>query len=107
MVPLFEKYGVSLVLAGNSHNYERSVPLVRGTPDPSGITYVVTGAGGNGFNKFRAPQPESTAFREDAYYEYIKVSVSRAAVRVEAIRADTGAVFDSTTLRLSSRGQKR
>ena len=30
----------------------------------AGITYVVSGAGGNGFNKFRAPQPESTAFRK-------------------------------------------
>ena len=89
MVPLFEKYGVSLVLGGNSHNYERSIPLIHGAPDPAGITYVVSGAGGNGFNKFRAPQPESTVFREDSYYEYVQVSVSPAAIRVEAIRSDT------------------
>ena len=107
IVPLLERYDVSLVLGGNSHNYERSVPLTRGRSDPSGITYVVTGAGGNGFNRFRAVQPESTAFREDSYYEHVKVSVSPTAVRVEAIRADTAAVFDSTTMTLSDRGQKR
>lgn len=36
-VPLFEKYGVTLVLAGHDHDYQRSVPI-------NGITYVVSGA---------------------------------------------------------------
>ncbi len=36
--PLFERYGVQLVLSGHDHDYQRSVPL-------GGVTYVVSGAG--------------------------------------------------------------
>jgi 3',5'-cyclic AMP phosphodiesterase CpdA len=35
-VPLFERYGVQLVLSGHDHDYQRSVPI-------NGVTYVVTG----------------------------------------------------------------
>jgi hypothetical protein len=37
--PLFQKYGVSLVLSGHDHFYERSTPQ-------QGITYFVVGSGG-------------------------------------------------------------
>ena len=36
--PVFERYGVDLVLAGHDHDYQRSIPI-------NGVTYVVTGAG--------------------------------------------------------------
>jgi 3',5'-cyclic AMP phosphodiesterase CpdA len=36
--PLFERYGVQLVLSGHDHDYQRSVPI-------NGVTYVVSGAG--------------------------------------------------------------
>lgn len=36
-VPLFETYGVDLVLAGHDHDYQRSNPI-------GGVTYVVSGA---------------------------------------------------------------
>lgn len=36
-VPLFEEYGVTLVLAGHDHDYQRTVPI-------NGVTYVVSGA---------------------------------------------------------------
>jgi 3',5'-cyclic AMP phosphodiesterase CpdA len=36
-VPLFERYGVQLVLSGHDHDYQRSTPI-------NGVTYVVTGA---------------------------------------------------------------
>lgn len=35
--PIFEQYGVQLVLAGHDHDYQRSVPI-------NGSTYVVSGA---------------------------------------------------------------
>jgi hypothetical protein len=35
--PLFERYGVQLVLAGHDHDYQRSVPI-------NGVTYIVSGA---------------------------------------------------------------
>jgi len=37
-VPVFERYGVDVVLAGHDHDYQRSVPI-------GGVTYVVSGAG--------------------------------------------------------------
>lgn len=36
-VPLFEEFGVDLVLSGHDHDYQRSTPM-------NGITYVVSGA---------------------------------------------------------------
>jgi hypothetical protein len=98
LVPLFQQQRVSLVLSGNSHNYERSKPLIGGVPASGGITYVVTGAGGNGINKFTIPAPAWSAFREDAYFEYLHIAVSPATLRLDAVRADTNAVFDSATV---------
>ncbi len=38
LVPLFERYGVQLVLSGDDHNYQRFEPS-------NGVTYIVDGAG--------------------------------------------------------------
>jgi fibronectin type 3 domain-containing protein len=101
LVPLFQIGRVGLVLSGNSHNYERTVPLINGEPAPKGgITYVVSGGGGNSFNNFTTTQPPRTAFREDTYYEFVKVTVSPTSLAVEAVAADTNAVVDSTTIQL-------
>jgi len=43
--PIFEKYGVDLVLNGHDHNYERSFPIVSKSGKKP-ITYVVCGNGG-------------------------------------------------------------
>ncbi len=47
--PLFERYGVDLVLAGHDHHYERTLPLSDGLPVDAGCgpVYVVTGGGGS------------------------------------------------------------
>ncbi|MGB2997632.1 MAG: metallophosphoesterase family protein [Phycisphaerae bacterium] len=46
-LPLFEKYGVDVVLTGHSHVYERFVPLRRaGDPGAQPITFITTGGGG-------------------------------------------------------------
>ena len=103
LVPLFQSEHVNLVLSGNSHNYERTYPLVNGTPTAGGITYVVSGAGGNGFNAFSGTAPAYSAFRESSYYEYAKVTVSPSALTVNAIQASTNSVFDTTTITNSGR----
>lgn len=99
LVPLFQTQHVQLVLSGNTHNYERTLPLLNGTPvTTGGVTYVVSGGGGNGFNPFQLAQPGYTAFREAGYYEFVKVTVSPDQIVVDAVRADTNAVMDSTTI---------
>ena len=98
LVPLFQAQHVNLVLSGNSHNYERTLPMTDGAAATGGITYVVSGGGGNGFNAFTIPAPAYSAFREATYYEYVKVTVSPTSLQVDAIRADTNAVFDTTTI---------
>jgi hypothetical protein len=98
LVPLFQQQRVSLVLSGNSHNYERTQPLIDGAITGGGITYFVTGGGGNSFNKFTIPPPAWSAFREDTYYEYLRIGVTPGAMQIDAVRADTNAVFDSATI---------
>jgi len=94
---------VSLVLSGNSHNYERTLPLISGVPvTKGGIVYVVSGAGGNGFNTFSTTAPAYTAYREDDNYEFVKVTVTPSALQIDALSAEDGAVFDSTTVASSS-----
>ena len=103
LVPLFQTQRVALVLSGNSHNYERTHPLINSEPvDTGGVTYVVSGAGGNGFNEFTMPAPAYSAFRADSHYEFLKVTVSPTALQVDAITGDTYTVFDSTTIDAST-----
>jgi len=40
----------------------------------NGITYIVTGTGGNTFNKFTIAQPTWIAFREDTTHEHVRVT---------------------------------
>lgn len=48
LVPLFDLFGVDLVVAGHDHHYERSRPLRFGEVDEDtpGTVYLVTGGGG-------------------------------------------------------------
>ena len=102
LVPLFQEQDVDLVMSGNTHNYERSHPLINGAPAAGGVTYLVTGAGGNGFNAFKLAQPSWSAFREDTFYQYTRLTVSSSELKLDGIRADSGAVFDSVTMTRSS-----
>ena len=98
LVPLFQAQGVQLVLSGNSHNYERSKPLIDGAPVIGGITYMVSGNGGNAFNPFTIPQPSWSAFRDDTHYGYLKISVSAAALVINEVSALDGSTLDTTTI---------
>ncbi len=100
MVPLFQNFRVSLVLSGNSHNYERTFPLIDGRPVPGdGVTYIVTGAGGNLFTRFAAPVPAYSAFREDTSYEFVKVTVGPKELVAQAVSDDGRTIIDRTTIK--------
>lgn len=64
-VPVFEEYGVDLVLQGHNHEYSRSYPLMDGQkvgngegaiPCRTGIVYVVTHTAGQKFNEKKEEQ---------------------------------------------------
>ena len=87
--PLFETYGVQLVLAGHEHNYERTKPI-------SGVTYVVTGGGGR---SSRAVGTSSfTAFSEEVLH-FVYVEIDSDTLLLHAIDG-VGREFDSTLIEL-------
>jgi chitodextrinase len=98
LVPLLQAEKVQLVLSGHSHNYERTFPLINSQPTPGGVTYIVTGAGGNSFNPFTIPEPSWSAFREDTRYEYVRVTVSRTLLLLQTISASDGTIIDSDSI---------
>jgi hypothetical protein len=62
-VPLYDEYGVDLVVNGHDHVYQRSKPLAGGDASEAGTTYVVSGAGGDGRYSFEEGHPEWEAAR--------------------------------------------
>ena len=54
LVPLFERFGVDLVVSGHNHNYQRSIV--------NGITYIVTGGAGAELDFIDGPDPDTEAF---------------------------------------------
>jgi acid phosphatase type 7 len=98
--PLFEQYGVDLVLTGHDHNYERSKPM-RGdgvaASGTRGLTYVVVGSGGASLRAFPGSQPSWTAYRNNTDVGYLEVSVSGGTLSARFFNA-AGLVKDSFTL---------
>jgi predicted MPP superfamily phosphohydrolase len=97
LVPIFEAYGVDLVLAGHNHNYERTYPLRNGTVstlEEGGIVYVVTGGGGR--TLYPVPGDWFTAARAIAYH-FVQGHVTECALQLAAIDQE-GAVIDQALL---------
>ncbi|WP_242346902.1 purple acid phosphatase family protein [Anaeromyxobacter terrae] len=92
--PVFEKYGVDLVLNGHDHDYERSQPMVGGQRAEGGVTYVVTG--GAGAPLYTAGTSAFTAFSR-ATHHFVEVDVTANTLTLEARDVD-GNVFDTLTL---------
>ena len=101
-LPVFEKYGVDVVVAGHSHLYERFVPLFRKGPAATGapprpITFITAGGGGAPLVKVSAgPKPAILAKTERAYH-YCVFTVDAETLRVEVLGAD-GAKIDALTI---------
>jgi 3',5'-cyclic AMP phosphodiesterase CpdA len=84
LAPIFERFGVQLVLAGHDHHYERTVPL-------NGVTYFVTGGGGRGV---RPTATSSFTAYSEAVIHFLLVEVEPHELRVHAIDG-TGREFDA------------
>ena len=98
--PLFEQYGVDLVLNGHDHNYERTKVMKGDAVAASGargIPYVVVGSGGATLRTFPGSSPSWSAFRDNTNVGYLDVVVDGGALTAKFITS-AGAVRDSLTL---------
>jgi 3',5'-cyclic AMP phosphodiesterase CpdA len=82
-VPLFERYGVDLVINGHAHGYERTVPI-------NGVTYIVTGGGGAPL--YPVGRNERTVL-SSATYEFVSVDVTANAMGLKTLD-EAGDVID-------------
>ncbi|HUT20099.1 MAG TPA: metallophosphoesterase [Anaerolineae bacterium] len=69
LVPLFERYGVDVVLMGHQHSYERIVV--------DGITYVITAGGGAPLYSLDEPEPGSQVAVRAHHFLLIDLDPSR------------------------------
>lgn len=97
LVPIFEQYGVDLVLNGHDHFYSRSLPLLGGqvtTTAQGGIVYVVTGSGDANTARCRGSAWVAVQYCATGAGLYSRVSISGNRITVEAVD-ETGAIVDS------------
>jgi len=101
--PIFEKYGVDLVLTGHDHNYERSKPMqgddVAGA-GKTGIPYLVVGGGGASLRPFASSKPAWSVIRDDKAYGFLDVKVVDGTLTAQMVEKG-GKVLDSFVLRKS------
>ncbi|WP_163996848.1 metallophosphoesterase [Pyxidicoccus caerfyrddinensis] len=98
--PIFEKYGVDLVLTGHDHNYERSKPMQGDAVAAAGkgIPYLVVGGGGASLRPFATSRPDWSLIRDDQAHGFLDVNVVDGTLTANLIKTD-GKVLDSFTLR--------
>lgn len=97
LMPLFEMYGVDLVLNGHDHIYERSFK--------DGVYYVVTGGGGAPLYKINSVENEYQQIAASVYH-YTTLDVDREAIRLTAIDID-GEIFDWVKIPVSPKSLER
>lgn len=86
-VPLFERHGVQLVIAGHDHDYERTESI-------NGVTYLVIGSSGRGT---RAVGESSFTAYSESVAHFASVAITAGTMSVHAIDA-TGKDFDAVTI---------
>jgi predicted phosphodiesterase len=82
--PLFEAYGVDLVICGHDHNYERTKPMKAFNQSPGfpGLVHIVTGGGGAALRPVNATPNTAVAI---SVHHYMKFKVQGDWVHAEAI----------------------
>ncbi len=96
-VPLFEQYGVDLVLESDGHALKRTVPILKDAPDPAGVVYV--GEGGLGVRQ-REPDArrwylQSPGMAMSAHHVQI-ITITPEGLTYEAVLED-GTIADTYT----------
>jgi hypothetical protein len=116
LVPIFQQYDVDIVLAGDQHIYERSMPWAK-TSDPAdlgtatpidqgGILYVITGGGGAGLGNVqtgtnRGPWSQPPGGAMFKAYHATRIAINGAVLTLEAYEEVNGTLanpFDTFTI---------
>ncbi|MFC1474678.1 metallophosphoesterase [bacterium] len=87
LVPLLEKYGMDIVFAGHTHDYERGQ-----YPKPDGPYYIITGGGGSSLDDQKTKEWEQIEFYAFKYH-FSKVTIDGPRLLFEAIDRN-GKIFD-------------
>lgn len=75
--PVFERYGVQLVLSGHEHDYQRSVPI-------DGVVYVVTG----GVARTRRTGEDDFTAVSFSWHHFVDLSVFEDRLLIRAVNQD-------------------
>jgi hypothetical protein len=106
--PLYERYGVDLVLQGHDHAYGRGANLAEGATvgnQGAGPVYVVSIAGPKMYRVAGGARQALTRVGEDAQlYQVVRVEESR--LRFES-RTVTGTLYDAFDVERLRDGRKR
>jgi Icc-related predicted phosphoesterase len=86
--PLFERYGVQLVLSGHDHDYQRSVPI-------DGVTYVVTG-GAAGTRRTGEADFTAVSF---SWHHFVELAVFPDRLVLRAVNQDFRVADDAVIVR--------
>lgn len=99
-VPILERHGVQLVLAGHEHNYQRTKTMRGGVPVAAGMGTVYMTSGGGGGGLHLAPMAGNDFLeRAEMIYHYLRVEVDASQIVIHAIDKD-GREFDRAVLTL-------
>ena len=102
LVPIFQEFGVDLVLEGHNHLYERTWPTKDGVPTqmdydhPTAPVYVTSGGAGNWLYDFALPAAPWTAYREKID-QHVVLTLEDGTLKVESITG-AGVVHDTFTI---------
>ena len=104
LVPIFEEYGVNLVLNGHDHIYQRSKPLRGGqvtTVEEGGIVYIVSGAGNKASYACEEAEWSAVEYCSEPYGLYSRISVNEDSLLLEAIDEE-GTAKDSYAIMMNT-----
>ena len=84
-MPLFERYGVQLVLSGHDHDYQRSKPI-------NGVTYVVSG-GAAGTRRTGSDSFTEVSF---SWHHFVDLNVFHDRIVLRAVNQDLRVADEAT-----------
>ena len=105
-VPIFDRYGVDLVLTSHEHFYQRSFPMREGQAltaagnlyaDPGGTVYVIQGCGGAPFSD-PLPAAWTASMAKEFGYTMVRVMPGETSSLEVVTKTVEGEVLDSFTL---------